>query len=443
MSAQPVGASITDASVQLPSLDEIVRTLTLTAGYNAAVVVVSATILGVAAGIVGSFALLRKRALMGDALAHATLPGIAGAFIVAALLGGSGRRLEVLLLGAAASGVLGVVCVQLLARHTRLRQDAAIGIVLSCFFAFGVVLLSAIQSMSVGDQGGLSTFIYGQTAAMLARDFAITGAVALVSLVAAGLLLKEFTLVCFNDDFAAVQGWPVGGLDLAIMALVVLVTVAGLQAVGLLLVVAMLVIPPASARFWTNRVRTLVILSAVLGGTSAWLGASASALLPRLPAGAVIVLTAGVVFLLSMLVAPARGMLALGARRVALRLRISRDHALRELLLAERRDGAGLAASDLAREIGVTPVGGRWLAYRLARSSYVSTDGDALRLTDRGRKLGRTIDRNHRLWQTYLVTHADIAPSHVDLSADLVEHVLSPEMVQRLEQKLADAGGGP
>ncbi len=427
------------AEAGLPTLGEIAGTLTFTAGFNAAVVVASATLLGVAAGLVGAFALLRGRALMGDALAHATLPGIGAAFIAAAMLGGSGRRLEILLLGAAVSGVLGVLCVQLIVRHTRLREDAAIGIVLSCFFGLGVVLLSAIQSMNVGDQGGLSSFIYGQTAAMLPRDAALTGAVALLSLVAAALLVKEFTLVCFNDEFAAVQGWPVSRIDLLMMALVVVVTVTGLQAVGLLLIVALLIIPPAAARFWTERVKTLVILSAVVGGLSAYLGASASALAPRLPAGAVIVLTSGVLFLLSMLAAPARGLVAVGLRRVRLSARIARDHALRELYLHERGPATGGASPRaLAEEIGVSSLAGRWLVARLSRAGLVARENGALALTDRGRRLGRRVDRNHRLWQRYLVDQADIAPSHVDLSADLVEHVLSPEMVERLESKLGD-----
>jgi len=435
-------ASITDTGVDWPALGEVARTLTFTAGFNAAVVVASASLLGVAAGLVGAFALLRKRALMGDALAHATLPGIAAAFIAAALLGGHGRRLEVLLLGAATSGVLGVLCVQLIVRHTRLREDAAIGIVLSCFFGLGVVLLSAIQSMNVGDQGGLSSFIYGQTAAMLPRDAVLTGAVALLALVAATLLLKEFTLVCFNDEFARVQGWPVTRIDVLMMGLVVVVTVAGLQAVGLLLIVALLIIPPAAARFWTERVRTLVILSALIGGLSAYLGATASALLPRLPAGAVIVLTAGVLFTFSMLAAPARGLIAVGVRRVRLSARISRDHALRELFTRELGGDGVLTRAALAREIGLTALEGRWLAYRLGRAGLVARDDGAVALTERGRDLGRRIDRNHRLWERYLIDQADIAPSHVDLSADLVEHVLSPEMVERLEARLAGVANG-
>jgi manganese/zinc/iron transport system permease protein len=196
-------------------------------------VLAGTTLLGLAAGVIGAFALLRKRSLMADALSHATLPGIGLAFLAATALGSAGKSLPVLLLGAAVTGVLGVLCVQALLRHTRLREDAAIGIVLSVFFGAGVVVLSAIQKHAGGSAGGLSHFIYGQTAAMRVSDATLMGGIALAAVLAAALLLKEFALVCFNDAFARVDGWPVSLIDLLMMALVVLVTVAGLQAVGL------------------------------------------------------------------------------------------------------------------------------------------------------------------------------------------------------------------
>jgi len=431
-------ASITDVALDTPTFGEIMRTLTLSAGFNARVVVLSAALLGVSAGVVGCFTLLRKRALMGDALAHATLPGIALAFIIAAALGLQARSLGVLLPGAALAGVAGVVCVQLLVRHTRLREDAAIGIVLSGFFGLGVTLLSYIQSMSVGEQGGLATFIYGQTAAMLPRDAALMGGVAVLTIGAGVLLHKEFSLVAFNEDYASVQGWPVSRLDLMLMALVVLVTVVGLQAVGLLLIVALLIIPPAAAAFWTRRLRTMVVLSALIGGFSGYLGASVSALTPRMPAGAVIVLTGGALFIISMLVAPQRGLLADRWRTLALRRRVAREHWLRRLYEAQ-----DLAGEPVAIPVRQLASGGLGLGSMVARadlklSGLIETEQSSARLTDRGASEGARVTRNHRLWEQYLITYADIAPSHVDLSADLVEHVLHPELVGELETALRD-----
>ncbi|RMH24264.1 MAG: metal ABC transporter permease [Planctomycetota bacterium] len=421
------------------------RVLTLRGGFNTNTVLAGTTLLGLAAGVVGAFALLRKRSLMADALSHATLPGIGLAFLAATALGIGGRSLPVLLAGAAATGVLGVVCVQALLRHSRLREDAAIGAVLSVFFGAGVVVLSYIQKNAGGNAGGLSHFIYGQTAAMRVSDAALMGGIALVAMVAAALMLKEFALVCFNDAFARVDGWPVSRIDLMMMALVVLVTVAGLQAVGLLLVVAMLIIPPVAARFWTERLLVLVVLSGVIGAASGYLGASISALLPRKPAGAVIVLAAGCMFAISLLFAPRRGVIASSVARWRSRLRMGGEHVLEaafEAMLGGR-EAPTLSWQELDRLARVRGYGPlfrlmvrQWLGWRgLARF-----DASGVTLTDRGAERGRTVWRNHALWGQYLVGYADIAPSHVDWSVDRVEHVLDAEMIARLEERLRARG---
>ncbi len=432
-------ASLAPIAEPLPTLDEIARVLTFRAGANTTTVLLGVTVLGIAAGVVGVFALLRKRALMADALSHATLPGVALAFLAAVALGFTGRSLPVLLLGGAITGVLGVLSVQLLLRITRLREDAAIGIVLSVFFGLGVVLLSIVQNTASGNAAGLNHFIYGQTAAMRPSDAALMGAIALASILLAALFLKEFALVCFNDAFAKVDGWPVSVIDLMMMALVVVVVVSGLQAVGLILVIAMLILPPVAARFWTERLWLLVVLAGLLGGLSGYLGASISALLPRKPAGAVIVLTSGVVFALSMFLAPKRGVLATSLRRAALRIRIAREH----LLEAAHDHNGSLSRADLLAFANLR----RWPAWfrpvilTSARiRGLASTSNGAVTLTQRGAAAGARVARNHRLWEEYLVRYADVAPSHVDWSVDQVEHVLSERLIAELERALRARG---
>jgi manganese/zinc/iron transport system permease protein len=280
----------------LPTLLELLRVLGFQAGYNTSIVLLGVSLLGIAAGVVGTFAMLRKRALMSDTLSHASLPGIATAFLAAVALGASGRSLWLLLGGAAASGIVGVLTVQFIVRNTRLPPDAAMGAVLSVFFGIGFVLLSYIQTLDTGDQGGVAKFIYGQTATMTALEATSIAVVALLAVVAAAALFKEFRLVCFDPEFADAQGWSVSLIDLLMMALVVAVTVIGLRAVGLILIIALVIIPPAAARFWTERLGTMTLIAALFGGLSGYLGAAASALLPRFPAGAVIVLVAGALF---------------------------------------------------------------------------------------------------------------------------------------------------
>lgn len=442
--------SITSVTDAWPTWREILDTLTLQAGFNTTVVILGTTLLGLAGGIVGVFALLRKRSLVADALSHATLPGIALAFLAATALGVQGRSLPVLLLGATVTGVLGVVCIQALLRATRLREDAAIGLVLSVFFGMGIVLLSYIQTNASAGAAGLDAFIYGQTAAMSRADALLMGAIALASVLASFILLKEFTVVCFNDAFARVTGWPVGLLDLGMMALVVVVTVAGLQAVGLILVVAMLIIPPVAARLWTDRLWKLLLIAGLLGATSGYLGSSLSALLPRKPAGAVIVLTAGGIFTISLLLAPGRGVIASSARRIAQRLRYASDHLLEAAAMRPAsvpspdhlpaESPAPLSADDLraiARQRRWSRPFRALIVLQLRARGMISRNADGLVLTPAGIERGRRVARNHALWEQYLIEYADIAPSHVDWSVDQVEHVLSGELVARLERALA------
>ena len=277
------------------------QVLLLQGGYNTVVVMAGVSLLGVAAGAIGSFALLRKRAMMSDVLSHATLPGIGLAFLVAVALGANARSLPVLLAGATLAAIAAAAAVHWLSRVGRLPEDAAMGAVLSVFFGLGAVLLSYIQSLRTGAEGGLARFILGQTAAMSEQDAVLIGAVAAFAIAAIILLAKEFRIVCFDPEFGAVQGWPIARIDLMLMALVVLVAVIGLQAVGMILIIALMIIPAAAARLWTDRLWTMVALSAAIGGASAWIGAALSATLPNAPAGGLIVLVAGAIFIASLL----------------------------------------------------------------------------------------------------------------------------------------------
>lgn len=433
--------SIQDVSDALTNAREIIDTMTFRAGYNTSMVIAGTTLLGLAAGIIGVFALLRKRSLMTDALSHATLPGITLAFLIAGSLGIESKSLPVLLIGATITGVLGVICVQLILRHTRLREDAAIGIVLSVFFGFGIVGLSYIQSNAPSNSGGLNHFIYGQAATMRAGDVTLMGSIALAAIVMTMLFLKEFAIVCFNDAFARVDGWPIGVIDLLMMALVVLVTVAGLQAVGLILVVSMLIIPPVAARFWTDRLGLLVLISGVVGAMSGYLGAVLSALFPRKPAGAVIVITAGIVFALSMFLAPKRGVIAHAYRRIKLRFRIAGDHLLEFAYESEQSFLDPATISEFARTQGWSKLFTRIVRARLRRDGMIDNRVEGrVELTSAGQARGARVSRNHALWEQYLVSYADIAPSHVDWSVDMVEHVLSDTLIKELESALVRRG---
>ncbi|WP_299923072.1 metal ABC transporter permease [uncultured Pelagimonas sp.] len=304
--------------------------LTLQLGYNAVLVTLGSTALGVAAGAVGAFLYLRKRALVSDAISHATLPGLALAFLVMVALGGEGRFLPGLMLGSALSAWAGLYVVSWITRKTRLPEDAAIGAVLSVFFGFGIVLLTVIQTMQSGRQAGLEGFLLGSTAGMLRADALVIAAGGALVLLATMLLRRPMLMTAFDEGYAQVQGLNTARIDMALMVLVLAVTVVGLKIVGLILIVAMLIIPAVAARFWTENASRVAQLAALFGGLSGYVGAALSATAPDLPTGPIIVLVAFALFALSLLFAPSRGVLASALRH----RRLQHEVHLRQGLLA-------------------------------------------------------------------------------------------------------------
>lgn len=316
-------------------MSALVDALLLQAGYNAALVALGASLLGFAAGAGGSFLFLRKRALVSDAVAHATLPGVGLAFIIMVMLGGDGRSLIGLMLGSAVTAWLGLLGVEWMVRRTRLSEDAAIGAILSVFFGVGVVLLTIIQSMSQGRQAGLEGFLLGSTAGMLYQDAVLIAVGGAVVVAAIWIMRRPMTLVAFDPGFAAARGVNVRRVDLAMMGLVLAVTVIGLKLVGLILIVALLIIPPVTARFWSERAETVVWTAGIIGAVSGYTGAALSASAPSMPTGPIIVLISATLFALSLLFAPARGVLASVIARRAFQARVHRRQGLLALSRAE------------------------------------------------------------------------------------------------------------
>lgn len=433
--------SITDRRVTLPSWEQWQRVLLLE-DYNTRVVVFGAAVLGCAAGMVGCFALLRKRALMGDAISHATLPGIAFAFIFAVLVGWDGKSLPLLLLGATISGLLGVAVILLLRNMTRLKEDTALGIVLSVFFGAGIALLDVAQKIPGGNAAGLDSFIFGKTASMGAADAKLISAAALLCIFVCVAAYKEFKLLCFDESFAGSRGFSVITLDLMLMTTVVVISIVGLQAVGLVLMVALLIVPAAAARFWTEKLWQMMLIASLLGMLGGTVGAAASALFPKLPSGAMIVLACAGFFVVSMIFGRSRGILVRSLRRRRVRRSIARQHLLRAMF--ELHEDTGSVSSGIVTVDDLLPKRswsrtGLGRAIRRAQHDELITHlGDQVQLTKKGRIEAERYTREHRLWELYLITHADIAPSQVDHEADRIEHVLEPDVVAELESMLTD-----
>ncbi len=389
--------------------------LLLSAGYNTAVVTAGSALLGGGGGAIGAFVLLRKRSLVSDAMSHATLPGVVLGFLIGLWLFDDGRSLPLLLLGAAFTAGLGMVAVNWIKANTRLTEDTAIGTVLSTFFALGMVLLTVLQSLSVSGQAGLSGFLVGSTSGMLSSEAMTIAVAAGVVAIAVMAMFKEFAALCFDEGFAASTGLNVRRLDLALLTLLLAVVVIGLKTVGLVLVIALTIIPPVAARFWSERVSRFVVISAAIGAIGSYVGACLSASAPDLPTGALIVLILFTLFIFSMLASPVRGLLAALLRH----WRFQRIVHLRQGLLALAHDEPIL--EPITRRL-------------MKRHGYLAGD---LRPTEAGWSAARRIARDQALWNLWREDFPDEAHALADWSLRPIDEVLSPDMIADLDERLA------
>lgn len=417
--------------------------------YNTLVVMTGVCLLGAATGLVGLFAILRHRALTGDALAHAALPGICLAFMVT-----GERRLPVLLAGALATGVLGNITLAALRRFTRLKEDAALGTVLTVFFGTGIVLSRLIQNHFPGSaKAGLDSFLLGKTAGMTRGDLLWIAILAAGCLVTIVLFYKEFKLTSFDGDFANTLGWPVYRLDLLMMALVAVAVVIGLPAVGVVMIAAMLILPGSAARFWTESLSTMLWLSATFGFFIGLVGTLASANLDLLPAGPIIVLTGTSLFVISLLAGTKRGLVA----RWFLNRRFREELESRQLLLIayEQHEQAMAAAGadavdwsftkeDVTARKSWSPRQASAVIERGILEGVVApVNKNQFQWTDFGRRRAIEVTRGLLLWELFMKEHPDLAGSVVNLAEESVTNVLPPETVQELTSQLQARGRWP
>jgi manganese/zinc/iron transport system permease protein len=280
-----------------------VITLILT-DYTIRTVALGAAVIGLTSGVLSAYAVLRKQSLLGDVMSHAALPGVVIAFMLLGV-----RAPLPLMIGGAIAGWLGTLLMLQITQNTRIKEDAAMGIVLAVFFGLGVALLSWVQRQGNANQAGLDRIIFGRAAAMVQDQVVLMAVLGLITLGLVVLCWKEFKLLSFDPAYAATLGFQVRGLDVLLTTLIVVSVVIGLETVGVVLMSAMLVAPGAAARQWTERLSRMVILSGVFGAAAGVIGALISSLEAGLPTGPVIVLVSSVITIASLLIAPQRGIL--------------------------------------------------------------------------------------------------------------------------------------
>lgn len=268
-------------------------------------ILAASTLLGFGSGVIGNFAYLRKQSLMGDALAHAALPGVCIAFMLTGV-----KSLILFIIGASISGFIATLGIGYVTRYSRIKQDTALAIVLSVFFGIGIVLLTHIQHSGSGNQSGLDKFLFGQAAAMVLSDVIAMTIISVLLVTVCCLLFKEFKLLSFDPGYAKGLGYPVVFLEQLLMFFVVVVVVVGIQAVGVVLMSALLIIPAVTARYWTDRLGVMVMLAGIFGAASGFAGTLISTTGNHLPSGPVSVLSAACFFIITIVASPKRGLLS-------------------------------------------------------------------------------------------------------------------------------------
>lgn len=278
--------------------------MTILQSYTTQMVLLGTALLGLASGIAGTFAVLRKESLIGDGLSHAALPGVVIAFLLTGI-----KDIEVLILGAALSSITAAWLITITVENSKIKFDGALATILSAFFGLGMVLLTYVQSLNNAGQAGLSKFIFGQAATILARDVYITSAAALIIIVLTALFWKELKLISFDVEYAKTLQIPVTFTLILYRSLLIMTIIIGIQSVGAILISSLLIAPAVGARQWTNKLGTMCILAGLFGMISSIGGTIWSTSVQKLPTGPAIIVILSILVLLSLIFAPNRGML--------------------------------------------------------------------------------------------------------------------------------------
>lgn len=386
------------------------------------------------AALIGTFAFLRKRALAGDAVSHAILPGICLSFMLT-----ESKNAFVLLVGAFLSGWLALLSVDAIVRWTRLKPDAALSIVLSVFYGIGILLLTAIQHAGAASQAGLDKFLFGKAAAMLVEDVYVLGSVGLLILCVIILFYKPFKVFTFDEQYAEVRGFPVAKLHLGLSLLMVITIAIGIQAVGVVLMAALLITPAATARYWTNRLSQMILLAIFFSVLAGLIGTFVSYRFAKMPTGPWMVVVLTSLAILSMLIGKRKGVLKEWLKQQNVKNKILTENILKTLYHLGENDNQFLQKRTFSQILSERPfeiTDLRKGVRMLERKDLVNVVEDSVWLTPEGLEEGRRITRLHRLWELYLTEILRLPADHVHDDAEAIEHLITPEIEAQLIRRL-------
>tara|TARA_B110000902_G_scaffold100236_1_gene118528 strand:+ start:105 stop:1424 length:1320 start_codon:yes stop_codon:yes gene_type:complete len=401
---------------------------------NIRYVALGTVLLGASSATVGCFTFLRKKALVGDTIAHSILPGICLSFMIFET-----KDPLMLLLGAMVSGWLSVYIVDYISANSKIKPDTAIGLTLSVFFGVGVLLLTHIQHSGNAAQAGLDKFLFGKAASLVQNDVITFGIVSVLLIGTIILFFKQFSLISFDVHFAKTIGIPVRTFEVILSIITVLAVAIGIQTVGVVLMAAMLITPAAAARFWTDQLKVMIIIAAIIGAVSGLFGAFISYTAPSMPTGPWIVVVLSFIAIFSMLVAPKNGAISKNRKQKKNQRKILEDNIIKLLYKLGEKENDFFKNRSITKLKNFREIPEKKFLKGLKilrRKNQVVLVNDLWVLTEEGKKAGMRIVRIHRLWELYLTTYLRIAPDHVHEDAETIEHIITPEMELKLEHLL-------
>lgn len=386
----------------------------------------ASALVGVACGVLGCFIVLRNMALIGDALSHAILPGVVAAFVIA------GHSILAFFIGSVAAGLITAVLITWIQRNLRAKEDSAIGIVFSVMFAAGVIGISYVTRQE-GVHLDMKDFLFGNILGVSNQDLLLTGVIAAYVLVCIAAFYRYFMLTTFQSVVAKTMGVSSGVLHYFLMLLLSFTVVASLQSVGVILVVAMLVIPASTAYLLARRLQAMLIWAGVVGLLSATLGLTAAILFNTTP-GPAMTVTAGILYGLAACFAPRRGLVLRALARRKKRFRIQDEDALKRIAVRAGMDDETLFKS--AGELGVGEKALKRSLRRLLRANMIVRQDGKWKATPEGKARAYQLVRAHRVWETYMVERLGQDAAHIHPSAERLEHFLTEEMIRQVDAEL-------
>ncbi len=395
-------------------------------------VIIGCALIGAGSSLVGSFAYLRKQSLVGDAVAHALLPGVALSFLLF-----EEKSLWVLFPGALIAGWLSLLSIDLISRHSKIKSDTAIAIVLSVFFAAGIVLLTHIQGGDYGNQTGLDSFLFGKAASMLPRDIYLFVLVDLLLIAAILTFYPYLKLLAFDKEYSSAIGLPVKALEFLLSTITVLAVASGIQAVGVVLMAALIITPAATARFYTKRLSRMLALAMGFGIFSAIGGVLISYTAPSMPTGPWIVVLLSFVAIFTFIFAPQKGVFQRFKTQRRHVQKMSDENVLK-LFYASEESGtrSSLSFTDISAARRFESQKLQHSIGRLLKNELILSENERLQLTPKGRDEASRVVRLHRLWELYLNVRMNIPEDHVHHDADAIEHIITPDLEEMLIKEL-------